>query len=134
VAAKRDDLEMREGRLLVLVKKGRTLFLIALRSAIDRTIKFLAPTIFVLNLLSDQSKYQMLLFSWFRVYLRFYCFRLSRPFFTAVKCEILCIFLGKFYRTPKILSVLVHQITKLIVKCVIFLRKKLFSITYNYNN
>lgn len=46
MAAKRDDLEMREGRLLVLVKKGRTLFLIALRSAIDRTNKFLAPTIF----------------------------------------------------------------------------------------
>ena len=41
---------------------------------------------------------------------------------------------GKFYGTPNFLSVLVHQITKLIVKCVIFLREKLFSITYNYNN
>jgi len=41
---------------------------------------------------------------------------------------------GKLYGTPKNLSVLVRQIIKLIVKCVIFLREKLFSILYNYNN
>jgi len=41
---------------------------------------------------------------------------------------------GKFYGTPNNLSVLIHQIIKLIVKCIIFWREKSFSITYNYNN
>jgi len=38
---------------------------------------------------------------------------------------------GKFYGTPTNMSVLVHQINKLIVKSDIFWREKLFSITYN---
>jgi len=36
------------------------------------------------------------------------------------------LFIGKFYGTLQNLSVLVHQILKIIVKCVIFLRKNYF--------
>jgi len=38
---------------------------------------------------------------------------------------------GKFYGVSTNMSVLVHQINKLIVRSVIFWREKLFSITYN---
>jgi len=39
--------------------------------------------------------------------------------------RVLDIFLGKFYDTSKNLGVLVHQINKLVVKCVNFLKRKI---------